>query len=278
VSTADQRNQFDLEAARQRCMRYRRKILDISQQVSALHAAAAFSATEMVDAIYNGLMHTSSDGALTDSFLMSKGHGCMIQYVILAERGILNAEDLDRYCTPGGRLGCHPDYGVPGIEASTGSLGHGMGLATGMAYTEKFVHKTGNRIFAVFSDGELQEGSTWECMMMAANLGVDNLIGFIDHNGMQSFGNTRDTHPQFYPIREKIDAFGWETAEVNGHDAAAVFQAVINRKGGKPFMLIGNTVKGRGVSFMEGMPIWHYRSPSPEEYQQAISELGEVSA
>ncbi len=278
MNNTEHRNDFDLAAARRRCMRYRRKILDISQQVTALHAAAAFSATEMVDAIYNGLMAKDTGGAFTDTFVMSKGHGCMIQYVVLEDLGILSQTDLDLYCKPEGQLGCHPDYGVPGIEASTGSLGHGMGLATGMAYTEKFIHKSDRRIFTVFSDGELQEGSTWECMMMAANMGVDNLIGFLDHNGMQSFGDTRETHPQFYPIREKIDAFGWETAEVNGHDAGAVFDAVVNRKGGRPFMLIGNTVKGRGVSFMEGVPIWHYRSPSPEEYQQAISELGEISS
>ena len=114
--------------------------------------------------------------------------------------------------------------------------------------------------------------------MMAANLEVNNLIAFLDHNGMQSFGKTTETHPKFYPIAEKIEAFGWEVAEVNGHDADAVFKAVTNRKGDKPFMLIGNTTKGRGVSFMENIPIWHYRSPSPEEYRQAISELKEVSS
>ncbi len=268
---------FDVAAARQRCMTYRRRILDISQQVQALHAAAAFSAMEMVDCIYHELMRWS-DGTSPDKFLMSKGHGCMVQYAILEDLGILSREDLDLYCKPEGRLGCHPDYGVPGIEASTGSLGHGMGMATGIAYTEKKVRKNDSNVFIVLSDGELQEGSTWECMMMAANLGVDNLVAFLDLNGMQSFGNTCDTHPQFYPVREKVDAFGWETTEVNGHDAEAIVDAVNNRKGGRPFMLIGNTVKGRGVSFMEGVPIWHYRSPNAEEYAQACAELTEVSS
>jgi transketolase len=264
--------------AQQRCMEYRRRILDISQQVGALHAAAAFSAMEMTDCIYHGLMEFDVEGAGQDKFIMSKGHGCMVQYVILEDRGVLKKEDLDLYCKPNGRLGCHPDYGTPGIEASTGSLGHGMSMATGMAYTEKYIQKLLGKIYVVISDGELQEGSTWEGMMMAANLKVDNLIVCLDHNGMQSFGQTYETHPEFYPIREKIDAFGWETAEVNGHNFHAIFDAINNRKGKKPFMLICNTVKGRGVSFMESAPIWHYRSPNPDEYTQAISELVEISS
>ena len=257
-------------------MKYRRRILDISQQVSALHGAGAFSALEMVDCIYHGLMcgHPAKDS--TDTFLMSKGHGCMSQYVILEDLGILARTDLDHYCRAGGRLGCHPDYGNPGIEASTGSLGHGLSLATGMAYAEKYIHKRNGVVYVVLSDGELQEGSTWEGMMMAANLGVSNLVAMLDHNGFQSFGRTSETHPAFYPIREKVQAFGWETVEVNGHDGAAVHSAASQRTGTKPFMLIGNTVKGKGVSFMENQPIWHYRSPNPAEYQQAVAELQEV--
>lgn len=271
-------NAFDVAAARQRCLKYRRRILDVSQQVMALHGGAALSAMEMVDCIYNGLMRWDNPQTGPDTFVMSKGHGCMVQYVILEDRGTLKREDLDLYCKPDGRLGCHPDYGNPGIEASTGSLGHGLGLTVGMAYTEKFVHKNDGLVYVVLSDGELQEGSTWENMMMGANLGVDNLIAFLDHNGMQSFGNTFETHPQFYPIKEKVEAFGWEVAEVNGHDVEAIYKAVTSRKGGKPFLLIGNTVKGKGVSFMEGVAVWHYRSPNPEEYKQAIAELAEVSS
>ena len=127
---ARRRNSFDARAARERCRAYRRRILDISQQVTALHVAPAFSCVEITDAIYHGLMRRQPDGSYLDGFLMSKGHGCMIQYVILEELGLLTRTDLDLYCQPGGRLGAHPDYGTPGIGASTGSLGHGMGLAT----------------------------------------------------------------------------------------------------------------------------------------------------
>ena len=268
---------FDVAAARKRCLNYRRRILDISQQVSALHGAGAFSAIEMVDCIYNGLMRGRPAVDSPDVFLMSKGHGCMGQYVVLEELGLLTRNDLDLYCKAGGRLGCHPDYGNPGIEASTGSLGHGMALATGMAYTDKFIHKRDGLVYVVLSDGEFQEGSTWEAMMMAANLGVTNLVAMLDHNGFQSFGRTSETHPAFYPIAEKVAAFGWEVVEVNGHDSAAVHAAASGRQGKKPFLLIGNTIKGKGVSFMENAPIWHYRSPNPAEYQQAVTELKEVA-
>lgn len=270
-------SRFDLAAARQRCLKYRRRILEISQQVSALHGAGAFSAVEMVDCIYHGLMRGHPGKDSPDTFLMSKGHGCMIQYVVLEDLGILSRRDLDLYCKAGGRLGCHPDYGNPGIVASTGSLGHGMALAAGMAYAEKYIHKREAVVYVVLSDGECQEGSTWEAMMMAANLGVTNLVAMLDHNGFQSFGRTSETHPAFYPIRDKWEAFGWEVDEVNGHNAAAIHAATSRRKGGKPFMLIGNTVKGKGVSFMEHQPIWHYRSPNSTEYQQAVAELREIA-
>jgi len=269
---------FDAIAARQRCLRYRRRILDFSQQVTALHVAPAFSCLEMVDVIYNGLMRREpSKKEQRDSFVMSKGHGCLSQYVILEEHGVLARTDLDRYCTPLGMLGAHPDYGVPGIEASTGSLGHGMGISAGMAYAEK-IKKTDRRIFVVLSDGEFQEGSTWESMMMAANLGLSNLIAFLDLNDFQGLGRTSETHPHFYPVLDKVRAFGWEAVEVNGHDAAEVFSAVASRNGGKPFLVVGKTVKGKGVSYMEHVPIWHYRSPNKDEYQKALAELAEVTS
>ncbi len=271
---------FDAAAARRRCLAYRRRILDVSQQVTALHVAPAFSCLEMVDVVYNGLMRRDAATcgvAFSDSFVMSKGHGCLSQYIILEELGILTRDDIAAYCTPLGRLGAHPDYGVPGIEASTGSLGHGMGICTGMAYAEK-IKGTDRRIFVVLSDGEMQEGSTWESMMMAANLGLDNLVALLDLNDFQGLGRTSETHPSFYPILDKVRAFGWETVEVNGHDAAAVHQAILARSGKKPFFVVGKTVKGKGVSYMENVPIWHYRSPNTDEYLKALAELTEVAS
>lgn len=262
----------DAESARTRCNRFRRRILDISQQVSALHIGSAYSCTEIVDAIYFELMRRDATGNSPDTFLMSKGHGCMIQYVILEEMGVLSRHDMDRYCKAGGRLGCHPDYGNPGIAASTGALGHGLSMGLGMAYAEKTCGKEGV-IYCVVSDGEVQEGSTWEATMMASSLGISNLVAFMDNNDFQSLGRTSVTHPSFYPVVEKYTSFGWESVQVDGHDSAAIANAVKSRKGDRPLMVVCKTTKGKGVSYMENIPIWHYRSPNVEEYKQAISEL-----
>jgi len=276
MTTSSKPAAFDSAASRQRCMQLRRRILDISQTVSALHIGGAFSCIEIVDVIYRGLMRWNG-GISSDTFLMSKGHGCMAQYVMLETFGILTCEDLAQYCTPTGRLGVHPDYGVPGIEASTGSLGHGLGMAVGMAYADK-IARNSNLVYTVLSDGEAQEGSTWEAFMMASTLNVTNLVAFIDNNDMQSLGRTSETHPSFYPVIEKLEAFGWEAVEVNGHDAAALYAAAVGRSGSKPMAVVCKTIKGRGVSYMEGVPLWHYRAPSTMEYQQAISELKEIAS
>lgn len=273
----DRRNSFDPAAARRRCLGYRRRILDLSQNVTAMHIAPAFSCLEMVDAIYEGLMRRDEAGRFRDAFVLSKGHGCLTQYVILEAHGTLAPAELDTYCTPASRLGGHPDHGVPGIEAATGSLGHGLGMALGMAYAER-LKRTGGRIFAVLGDGELHEGSVWEAFMMAPNLGLDNLIAFADVNDFHGLGRISDSHPNLYPIETKLAAFGWEVAVVNGHDAEAVVEAVQGRRGGRPFFLVGRTVKGRGVSYMEQVPIWHYRSPNPDEYRRAVDELREVAS
>jgi transketolase len=268
------RNSFDPAAARERCRTYRKRILDISQQVSALHVAPAFSCTEISDLLYNGLMQRGHDGEYRDVFLMSKGHGCMIQYVILEEQGVLSRKDLDLYCKPNGRLGAHPDLETPGIAASTGSLGHGLGIATGQAYAEK-LKATDALIYCVLSDGEFQEGSTWEAMMMAANLRLDNLIAFMDYNDFGGLERMSQGHQAFYPLVPKAQAFGWESVEVDGHNEEAMLEAVNGRRGGRPLLVVCRTVKGKGISYMENVPIWHYRSPNKEEYQQGLRELAE---
>jgi transketolase len=269
------RNSFDPAAARRRCRAYRRRILDISQQVTALHVAPAFSCIEITDVIYNGLMRIEASDEYRDVFLMSKGHGCMIQYVILEEQGVLSRKDLDDYCKPQGRLGAHPDYETPGVEASTGSLGHGLGMATGQAYAEK-LKGTDIQIYCVLSDGEFQEGSTWEAMMMAANLKLDNLIAFMDYNDFGGLERMSEGHPAFYPVVPKAQAFGWEAIEVDGHDEELMREAVMSRNGGRPLLLVCRTTKGKGISYMENVAIWHYRSPNKEEYLQGLKELAEA--
>jgi len=266
---------YDIEAGRSRCKRYRTRILEISQQVQALHVAPAFSCMEITDVIYNELMRWPEQTKSPDVFVMSKGHGCMSQYVILEDRGVLEKLDLDNYCKPEGRLGAHPDYGVPGIEASTGSLGHGMGLVTGMAYGERMIGGDGI-IYSILSDGECQEGSTWEAAMMAGNKFLENLIVFVDNNDFSGLERMSEGHQAFYPLQEKFEAFGFEGITVDGHDAEAILNAVRERKGGRPMAVICKTIKGKGVSYMEHVPIWHYRSPNQEEYAQALKELAEA--
>jgi transketolase len=253
---------------------WRKKILDISQKVTALHVAPAFSCMEIVDTIYFDLMRNVLEDN-EDIFIMSKGHGCMAQYVVLNGLGVISDEDLDLYCKPGGKLGAHPDYGNPGIHASTGSLGHGLGIALGQAYAEK-IKATDKRVFCLLSDGELQEGSTWEAIMMAANLNVTNLVAFVDFNDFGGLERMSEGHKAFYPLVEKFTAFGWQSVEVDGHNSSDIFSAFTKRNNTKPLIIVCRTTKGKGVSFMENVPIWHYRSPSKEEYNLALKELNSL--
>jgi transketolase len=170
---------FDVSAARARCRQHRRRILDISQTVSALHIAPAFSCLEIVDTIYYGLMRRDRGPNADDTFILSKGHGSLAQYAVLESLGIVSKAELDLYGKPGGRFATHPDYGLPGIEASTGSLGHGLNLAVGMAAADK-VRRADRVVFVVMSDGEFQEGSIWEAMMLAPTLGITRIVGVLD--------------------------------------------------------------------------------------------------
>jgi len=265
---------LDIEAAQKRCRQIRRRILETSQKHGAIHIGGSFSCLEMVDTIYNGLMRKTMDNEYWDTFILSKGHGSMVLYVILEHLGIMPTEEIEKYCTREGRLGMHPDRGTPGIITSTGSLGHGLGMGAGMALYEK-VFKKNQMIYVVMSDGEMQEGSVWEIFLQAPALGLTSLVGFVDNNNLQSMDYTDHSHPNFYPLVDKIEAFGWEVVELDGHDQEAIFQAVRSRSGDKPLFIIGKTIKGKGVSYMENVPMWHYRSPNPEEYQQALSELSE---
>jgi transketolase len=251
------------------CRRYRLRILEISQQVTAAHIAPAFSCIEIVDALYNEVMRQQ------DIFIMSKGHGCLAQYVVLEDLDCLGRVDLDNYCKPGGFLGAHPDWAPEiGIEASTGSLGHGLGIAVGQAYAER-LKGSDAVVYCLLSDGECQEGSTWEAAMMAANLGLTNLVAFVDNNDFGGMAKISEEHPALYPLGAKFHAFGWSFNTLDGHDEFAIQQYLgtlaSSRK--KPYALICSTIKGKGVSYMENEPIWHYRSPNAEEYVKAVEEL-----
>jgi len=260
-----------------RCRRYRRRILEISQQVDAAHVAPAFSCIEIVDALYHEVMRPQ------DIFIMSKGHGCLAQYVVLEDREwptrsreSKHERLLDRYCA-GGKLGAHPDRNrALGIHASTGSLGHGLGIAAGQALAEK-MQNTDARVYVLLSDGECQEGSTWEAAMVAANLGLGNLVALVDYNDFTGMDRMSAKHPALAPLAAKFSAFAWDVpvSIVDGHQSHEIVGSIRMAEwyGARPGAIVFRTIKGKGVSFIENDPIWHYRSPSPEEYQAALEEL-----
>jgi transketolase len=260
----------EIKLSKERCKKFRLRILEVSQQVSALHIAPAFSCLEILDSIYYYLL--SNPINIDSQFILSKGHGAIAQYIILEELGILKKSDIDMYCLSGGILGAHPDRGNPGIAASTGSLGHGIGLGVGVSYGN-LIQERNENVYVLVSDGELQEGSSWEGLMMASNLNLNNLIVFVDLNDFGGLHRMSEHHKAFYPLDEKFKSFGWETKIIDGHDVKECVDAVKNRSMKKPFAVICNTVKGKGVSYMENVPIWHYRSPNENELKIAIDEI-----
>jgi transketolase len=207
-----------------------------------------------------------------DAFIMSKGHGAIAQYVVLEEMGIMTKEEVDSICQPGSRFGSHPDRGNPGVIASTGSLGHGLPIALGIARAEN-EKQTDATVYLTLSDGEFMEGSVWESLLLAPTLGLSNIVITIDHNKSISRGKIPTSHPNMLPLARKIESFGWETVEANGHSVSEMSTAIQGRQLDRPLALVCHTTKGCGVSFMENAPIWSYRSPSPEEFLLALAEV-----
>ena len=258
----------ELIKSKKRSIKYRKRILELSQKVSALHLGGTFSCTEIMDLIFNVFLNKKN----LDCFVMSKGHGSILHYVILEDLGVLKKKDVENYCKPNGFLGVHPDRGNPGINASTGSLGHGLSMSVGMALAEKG-GKAKRIIYSVLSDGELQEGSTWEAIMIAPSLNVNNLVTFIDNNDLQSLERTSKSHPYIYPIEDKLKSFGWQSYVCDGHNQREIFNAFKKKKKNKPLAIICKTIKGYPISYMSNKPIWHYKSPNKEEYLKALKEL-----
>lgn len=257
--------------SKKRNSNYRKEILTISQKLSALHIGPAFSCLEIVDVVYNLIFRSEKDKV--SDFILSKGHGAMALYVVLKDIGVISSEQFESIGQTGSRLGGHPDKGNPGVFASTGSLGHGLPLATGIALGRK-ENKNSNSIFVLMSDGELMEGSNWEAFLLIPTLKLDNICIFIDHNKSISRGKIQELHPNLMPISEKLQAFNWEVMEVDGHNSEEILSTYAAIKSsGKPKAIICHTVKGKGVSFMENQPIWAYRSPTVEEFRIACEEL-----
>lgn len=209
-----------------------------------------------------------------DRFVLSKGHSSAILYAALAERGFFPTAQLDSFCRDGSALTGHISHGVSGVEVSTGSLGHGLPIAVGMALAAK-ADRRPYRVFCLLSDGECDEGSNWEAILFAPHHRLDNLVAIVDYNKIQSFGSVSEVL-ELEPFAAKWRAFGWHTVEVDGHRADALdgaFRAV-PQVPDRPTVVIAHTVKGRGVDFMENRLEWHYRSPSDNQLAEALAELG----
>ena len=211
-----------------------------------------------------------------DRFVLSKGHCAPALYGVLAQRGFFNPDDIAELRKFGSYLQGHPDMkGIPGVDMSTGSLGQGVSAANGMALSAK-LSGMDYRVYTATGDGELEEGQVWEAAMFAAHYKLDNLTLFVDNNGLQIDGDiTKVMNPM--PIKEKYDAFGWHTIEIDGHDYNQIESAINEAKTikGKPTAIICKTIKGKGVSFMEGQASWHGSAPNEEQYNAAIKELDE---
>ena len=208
-----------------------------------------------------------------DKVILSKGHASLALYAVLIEAGYMPNEMLTQVCQPGSVLGGHPRIGViPGVEATTGALGHGLSFGIGIALANK-IDKRDSHTYVILGDGECQEGSIWEGALSAPTLELDNLTVIVDHNKLQAMDEL-ESIVKMQPFMDKWHAFGWNVEEVDGHNVEEIAQAVIKRVAGKPTLVVANTIKGKGVSFMEGVPIWHYRMPNEEELPILMGELG----
>ncbi len=253
-------------------------ILKIVYNAKAPHIGSSFSIVEILVALYFKSLNISPDNIKDenrDRFILSKGHGCPALYAVLKERGILKKEVLNGFGLDGGTLEEHPTRDLAkGIEVSTGSLGHGLAIGSGMAIAAKY-EKRPYRIFVLMSDGEIQSGFVWEAAMFAAHHKLDNLVAIIDCNKIQALGNVKEIN-NIEPLADKWRSFGWGILEVDGHNFTQLLSAfdTIPFEKGKPSVVIADTIKGKGVSFMENNLLWHYRSPDETEYQNAMKELG----
>lgn len=233
---------------------------------------------DLLAVLYNGILRVDSrqpDWPERDRFILSKGHACAALYAALAERGFFPHAWLDDFYQDGARLAGHATHvNVPGVEISTGSLGHGLPIGCGMALAAKR-DRAAYRVFVMLSDGECDEGSNWEAALFAPHHRLDNLTVIIDYNKIQSLGTVTEVL-NLEPFADKWRAFGWEVREIDGHNLQDIETAFsdLPAKPGKPTCVLAHTTKGRGVSFMEDKLLWHYRSPNQEEMSAAISELG----
>ena len=244
------------------------------------HIGSCLSMADLLAVLYGRVLHVNParpDWSERDRFILSKGHACAALYAVLAEMGFFPMAWLRTFYQNGSPLAGHVTHtGVPGVEVSTGSLGHGLPLACGMALVGKRDARP-YRVFTLLSDGECDEGSTWEAMLFAGHHQLDNLVAIVDYNKIQSIGRVSEVL-NLHPFADKWKACRWSVREIDGHDLSEVERTFreVPFLAGSPSCIIAHTVKGKGISFMEDKLLWHYRSPSEQELQMALAELGEA--
>jgi len=249
-------------------------ILRLCEKTNTGHVGSAFSVVEILAVLYSEIVKGRYPDPDRDRVILSKGHACTALYATLARLGIMSESSFLAFAVNGSRFGHHPHYEPSaGLEANTGSLGHGLSIGAGIAYAAR-KQESSTRTFVILSDGETNEGSTWEAAAFAAHHKLSNLCMILDANGMQALGMSKDIlWPGEHAARWR--SFGWEIAEVEGHDIRELFRAFTKERDDrkKPLAIIANTVKGKGVRFMENNLLWHYRVPKGEEFTKALEEL-----
>lgn len=259
--------------------RIRKSSLEMVHHAKASHIGSALSIADIVAVLYGGVMNFDSCDANSpqrDRFILSKGHACVVIYAALAEVGFISQESLKTYGKDDSWLMNHISHKVDGVEFSTGALGHGLSFGVGKALSAKLLGKDW-RTFVLLSDGEMDEGSNWEALMFAAHHQLSNLCIIIDYNKLQSLTSVAQTL-NLEPLSEKLSAFGCSVLTIDGHNHSELARALSVTVKDKPIVIIANTVKGRGVSFMQNNVAWHYKSPSDEELHQALIEIEASSA
>lgn len=257
--------------------RIRRWVVRMTHAAQASHAGTSLSMADVLAVLYANVLRVDPakpDEPDRDRFVLSKGHGAAAAYAVLAEGGFFPREWLDTFTRDGSPLAGHiSHHGVPGVEVSTGSLGHGLSIGCGMALAGLRDHRP-FRVFVLLSDGECDEGSIWEAVLFAPHHKLENLVAIVDYNKIQSFGTVKEVL-DLEPFAAKWRAFGWSVREIDGHDHGQILQALssVPFQAGKPSVVIAHTIKGKGISFMEDKLLWHYRSPSTDQLAQALAEL-----
>jgi transketolase len=271
-------NQYSDLELQLKSVKYRKALLKYIKIAKAGHTGGSLSCTDILNVLYNDVLGVTPENFAErhrNRFVQSKGHSVEALYVVLADKGFFPESDLETLCQFKSKYVGHPTRKVNGIEFNTGALGHGLPITAGIAMAGK-LDKTDDKVFTLLGDGELAEGSNYEAAMMAGHYKLDNLVAILDHNTLQISGRNREVCSP-YPIDEKFRAFGWGVGFVDGNNISELRKVLhsLPIEKGKPSLIIANTVKGKGVSFMEDQKKWHHGVPSDEQYKQAISELDE---